>query len=89
MTVRAVHIELVSLLSADSFINVLQRIIGRRNKPWEITSDNETNFVAADKELCHSIQNLNNLTVENSLKQRYMRWKFNCPYASHMGSAWE
>ena len=89
MTVRAVHIELVSSLSADSFINALQRFIGCRGKPSEITSDNETNFVDADKELRHSIQNLNNLTVENSLKQRYMRWKFNCPYASHMGSEWE
>ena len=59
MTVRAVHIELASSLSADSFINALQRLIGRRGKPWEITSDNGTNFVAADKELRHSIQNLN------------------------------
>ena len=89
MTVRAVHIELVSSLSADSFINALRRFIGRRGKPWEITSDNGTNFVAADKELRHSIQNLNNLTVENYLKQRCIRWKFNCPYASHMGGVWE
>ena len=65
MTVRAVHIELVSSLSADSFINALQRFISRRGKLWEITSNNGTNFVAADKELHHSIQNLNNLRVEN------------------------
>ena len=89
MTVRAVHIELVFSLSADSFINALRRFIGRRGKPWEITSDNGTNFVAADKELRHSIQNLNNLTVGNYLRQRCIRWKFNCPYASHMGGVWE
>ena len=87
MTVRAVHIELVSSLSADSFINALRRFIGRRGKLWEITSDNGTNFVAADKELRNSIQNLNNLTVKNYLKQRCIRWKFNCPYASHMSRA--
>ena len=89
MTVRAVHIELVTSLSADSFINALRRFIGRRGKPYEITSDNGTNFVAADKELRLSIQNLNNVTVENYLKQRSIRWKFNCPYASHMGGVWE
>ena len=37
------------------FLNVLNRMINRRTVPEEIRSDNGTNFVAANKELCELI----------------------------------
>jgi hypothetical protein len=51
LTVRAVHIEVAHTLHTDSFINALQRFISRRGQPYEIRSDNGSNFVGAEREL--------------------------------------
>ena len=48
---RAVHIEEVSLLEIDSFIQALRRFISNRGYPKEIWSDNATNFAGAEKEI--------------------------------------
>jgi len=49
---RAVHLEIAYGLDVDSFLNALNRMINRRGVPDEMLSDNGTNFVAANKELC-------------------------------------
>ena len=46
---------MVYSLDVDSFLNALNRMINRRGVPEEILSDNGTNFVAANKELCQLI----------------------------------
>ena len=51
LSVRAVHLELVSDLTTDAFIACLRRFISRRGKPTLIWSDNGTNFVGAANEL--------------------------------------
>lgn len=48
---KALHIEAVSDLTAESFISALRRFIGRRGKISRICSDNETNFVKANRVL--------------------------------------
>eukprot|EP00102_Acyrthosiphon_pisum_P017031 XP_008188215.1 PREDICTED: uncharacterized protein LOC103310743 [Acyrthosiphon pisum] len=48
---RAVHIELVSDLTSDAFLNALKRFIGRRGVCSDIYSGNATNFVGANKKL--------------------------------------
>ena len=48
MTVKAVHLELVSDLSADSFTACLRRFVARRGKPASIWSDHGTNFVGSN-----------------------------------------
>ena len=45
---KAVHLELVSDLSTDTFLFALKRFIGRRGVPKTIHCDNGTNFVGAD-----------------------------------------
>ena len=47
MSVKAVHLELVSEFSTESFIASLQRFIARRGKPSSIHSDHGTNFIGA------------------------------------------
>lgn len=47
MTVKAVHIEIVTDLSTAKFIEALRRFIARRGLPRKIYSDNGTNFVGA------------------------------------------
>lgn len=55
-TSRGVHIEDVSSLETDAFIQALRRFISNRGCPKEIWSDNGTNFVGADKEIQRSIR---------------------------------
>lgn len=51
MNTKAIHLELVSSLSTETFLATLRRFIARRGKPQSIYSDNGTNFVGADTEL--------------------------------------
>ena len=51
LTVRAVHLELVSDLTTEAFVAALRRFIARRGKPSLLWSDNGSNFVVAAREL--------------------------------------
>ena len=43
-TTQAVHLELAEDLTAETFINLLRRLISRRSCPRVIILDNATNF---------------------------------------------
>ncbi|XP_062704119.1 uncharacterized protein LOC115258504 [Aedes albopictus] len=45
LSTRAIHLEVASDLSSDTFLGALKRFISRRGYPVEIRSDNGTNFV--------------------------------------------
>ena len=49
LSVKAVHLELVSDLTSDSFVAALRRFIARRGNPKVIWSDHGTNFIGAKK----------------------------------------
>lgn len=51
MATKAVHLEVVSSVSADAFLGTLDRFIGRRGLPSKIVSDNATNFRGASAQL--------------------------------------
>ncbi|MPC44213.1 hypothetical protein E2C01_037879 [Portunus trituberculatus] len=51
LTIRAVHMEVLATLSADSFIEALMRFTARRRLPKHIRSDNGTNMIGACREL--------------------------------------
>ena len=72
---RAIHLELVPDLTADSFIRALKRFIGRRGIPSIVVSDNGKTF-------CDS-------KVQNFVTQRNVVWKFNVPTASWWGGFFE
>lgn len=46
---RAIHLELVTALATDTFLQSFRRCITRRGRPTTVCSDNGTNFVGADK----------------------------------------
>ena len=86
---RAIHIEVAHSLDTHSFINALQRFISRRGQPKEITSDNGTNFVGAEREMKNCIKAWNSMKIEDFMHQKGIKWNFNPPSASHMGGVWE
>ena len=55
LTTRAVHIEVVPSLEAETWLNAITRFIAQRGKPATILSNNGTNFVGAAKEMRDSL----------------------------------
>ncbi|KAJ0171072.1 hypothetical protein K1T71_013271 [Dendrolimus kikuchii] len=84
MTSRALHLEVVASLSADSAINALRRFIARRGVPTELWSDNATCFRSADRELAEAGR-----AVEEEASRRQIAWRFLPPAAPFMAGAWE
>ena len=59
LSVKAVHLEIVSDLTTETFLAALRRFVSQRGYPTLIWSDNGTNFVGANnrlKELFHFVK---------------------------------
>lgn len=90
---KAVHLELVSDLSTDRFLQALRRFVSRRGKCSDIYSDNGTNFVGARNKLTE----IGKLMTDHNHRDRITRelardkitWHFNPPSAPHFGGLWE
>ncbi|XP_055924549.1 uncharacterized protein LOC129956644 [Argiope bruennichi] len=82
---RAVHIELVTSLSTDSFILALRRFISRRGRPATIYSDNGTNLVGTSNEL----KSVDWVKMQEYASVKKILWKFNPPSAPWWGGFWE
>ena len=93
LTVKAVHLELVSDLTSDAFIATLRRFIARRGIPSLIWSDHGTNFVGAAREIKGLFQFLRNQETQDSiadfLSTQNVTWKFIPQHAPHFGGLWE
>ena len=90
LTMRAIHVENLDSLKADSFINAFVRFCARTGVPEKVRSDNGTNFVAGEKELREAMQGWkDDGKVKAHLLQKGIKWEFNPPAASHMGGFWE
>ena len=89
---RAVHLEVASSLSTDSFLNAYRRFVGRRGPVRQLRSDQGTNFVGAKNELQRALSTLEHEKIRQELVKNNCDWvdfKMNVPEASHMGGAWE
>ena len=93
LTVKAVHLELVSDLTTEAFIATLRRFIGRRGLPTLILSDHGTNFVGANREIKHLFQFLKDehsqITISNFCASQMIEWRFIPERAPHFGGLWE
>lgn len=91
MTTKAIHLEPVTDLTADSFIAVLKRFVARRGIPSHLYSDNGTTYVRASKDLAQ----LGNFLIESNdqLKddaaQMGITWNFIPPLSPNFGGLWE
>ncbi|XP_039315361.1 uncharacterized protein LOC105205344 [Solenopsis invicta] len=93
MTIKAVHLELVSDLSSDGFLAALRRFIARRGMPEHLYSDNGTNFVGANNQLKEMYALFNSephqILVNQFASQHRIVWHFIPPAAPHFGGLWE
>ena len=92
-TTKAVHIEVVSSLTSDSFLAALKRFISRRGLPSDIFCDNATNFVGA----CNQLKELkeflfkseNQHSIVKYCSNNFINFHFIPPRAPHFGGIWE
>jgi hypothetical protein len=93
LSVRAVHLELVSDLSTDAFIACLRRFISRRGKPTLIWSDHGTNFIGAASEVKELVKFLESQKVQGNISAfcsvQNIDWKFIPEHTPHFGGLWE
>ena len=93
LSVKAVHLELVTDLTSEAFIACLKRFISRRGLPSLIWSDNGTNFVGAARELKELYQFLRTQSTQDVVSRylcdRKITWKFIPQHAPHFGGIWE
>ena len=93
LSVKAVHLELVSDLTTEAFIAALRRFIARRGRPSTIWSDHGTNFVGAAREIKEMIQFLEKRKSQGAISQfcaaQNITWKFIPERAPHFGGLWE
>ena len=93
LSVKAVHLELVSDLTSDAFISCLRRFTARRGKPSLIMSDHGTNFVGANRELKEIDQFLQQQKTQRKISEfcsnSSIRWKFIPERSPHFGGLWE
>ncbi|UYV68131.1 hypothetical protein LAZ67_5003135 [Cordylochernes scorpioides] len=82
---RAIHLELVTSLSTEAFIQALRRFIARRGRPTVIYSDNGTNFVGANNAL--KALNWKKIVLDQILHK--ISWKFIPPTAAWWGVYYE
>ena len=88
-TTRAVHLEVLSSLETDTFINAFRRFAARRGWPKSVRSDNGTNLVGAYAELRRMFKEINQGAVISFAATHMVDWTFNTPHASHHGGVWE
>ncbi len=86
---RAIHIEMVEDMSADSFINGLRCLIAIRGAVQLLRSDQGSNFVEARNKLKEALKELDMKRVENYLLQNQCEFVMNAPGSSHAGGVWE
>ncbi|KRZ08868.1 hypothetical protein T11_6981 [Trichinella zimbabwensis] len=80
MTTRAVHLEVVSEMTAPRLLQALRRFIARRGKPRVLQSDNFKSFKQLDKDLRQlvSVEMVDNIARE--LTSHRIQWNFITEY---------
>ena len=93
LSIKAVHIELVTDLTTEAFIACLRRFIARRGRPTLIMSDNGSNFVGASRELKELKEFFELQRTKQKISQfcslDNIKWQFIPERAPHFGGLWE
>jgi hypothetical protein len=85
-TTRAVHLELVTDLSVESFMQAFRRFCSRKSVPRIMVSDNATTYLSAAKQI-HSLYS--SRAVHEELETKGTEWRFIPKRAPWYGGWWE
>ncbi|XP_069363429.1 uncharacterized protein [Maniola hyperantus] len=93
MSVKAVHLEIVSELTTDAFLAALRRMTSRRGICKDVFSDGGKNFVGCNNLLRDLYDFLRSDSVQNELNNKTLQqgitWHFQPPYSPHFGGIFE
>ena len=89
MSMRAIHLEVLSSLETDTFINGFIRFCARRGYPEKIFSDCGTNLVGAQSEMASELLRMDKGKIIRTARQYGVEWSFTTPTASHSAGVWE
>ncbi|XP_037932486.1 uncharacterized protein LOC119667268 [Teleopsis dalmanni] len=87
--IRAVHLELVKILTTNRCIDALRRFVARCSCPETIMSDNAKTFERANKELQKLETLLKSEEFQNIPAHKGFSWKFISERAAWWGGFWE
>ncbi|XP_013164351.1 PREDICTED: uncharacterized protein LOC106115491 [Papilio xuthus] len=88
VTVKALHIELVTDLTTEAFLAAFFRFTSRRGLPATVTSDNMTTFVGAANEVDIFFKTYSK-DIQSELGNRGIEFQTIPPYSPHFGGLWE
>lgn len=88
MCTGAIHLDLVSDLTSNAFIAVLDRFVSRRGLCAELFSDNATCFEGANNELQKIVKEMDRV-VQQYCTDHAIKWNFTTPLAPHAGGIYE
>lgn len=90
---KAIHLEVASDLSTDSFLSAFKRFLSRRGPVSVMYSDGGKNFLGAKNKLNEVYDLLEseqfNGALAQELAQRRIQWSFLPPLSPHKGGLWE
>ena len=94
MAIRAVHLETTGGTDTTHVVNAISRFIDLRGLPESITTDNQTSFQRADKDLAEWVKAINFEVLQEKVaakrsSSRGIEWIFNPPLAPHFGGVFE
>lgn len=83
---RAIHLEVASDLSCETFMHAFRRFSSRKGYPQLMLSDNATTFISSANILKNK---LNNPQLQQQLSQYKCEWRFIPVRAPWFGAIWE
>ena len=89
MATRAVYLEMAYGMDTDSLLRAFYRFTHHRAYPTQVTSDNGTNLVGANRELQQLVKKLDQDKIVKSSSTYAIKWNFNPPAAPHFGGVFE
>lgn len=89
LVTRAVHIDLVTDMTAAAFIMCYERFVAARGHCEKFFSDNGTPFIGANKQIRAAFKQWYCKENKDILCKKNTEWKFQKPFAPHQGGIYE
>ena len=87
--IRAIHLEVVTDLTTESFLRSFRRFISRRGMCSTIYTDNALTFKKANKEINQSLDLFTNKKFKNYLNHHRIKWNYIVERAPWWGGFYE